>query len=225
MNFDRILGVFSNRHKNHQMLTKPLTHEFKNRVLLLYRDTFPRRRVNLGEARPSEFWFDIYNRLEYVHARSNLSDKYPHSVDLATMDFLSHCEDEHFFDFVELAFQLDCLWKLRPRVDALKLVEDVNRFFEEDGLPYFLTKFALTAPPSVIKHRINYADHANLPIEAYPQIICKEYDVLHQQAIEPTLSLLTEPHFASANEEFLAALKDYRRRDYRDCVVKCVSSF
>ena len=225
MNFDKILGVFSKRHKGSRMLTKPLSHEFKNRVLLLCRDTFPRHRASMGVARPSDFWSDIYNRLEYIHARSDLSGKYPHSVDMATIDFLSQCEDEHFFDFVELIFQLEILWKSGPKVNALKLVEDVNRFFEEDGLPYFLTKFVLTAPPSVVTDRIIYAHYVNFPIEAYPQIICKESEVLHQQAIEPALLLLTEPHFASANEEFLEALKDYRKGDDRDCVAKCGSSF
>ena len=225
MNFDQVLGVFSKRHKGSRMLTKPLTHEFKNRVLLLCRDTFPRYRDYMGVARPSDFWSDIYNRLEYIQARSDLSGMYPHSVDMATRDFLSHCEDEHFFDFVELIFQLEILWNSGPGVNALKLVEDVNRFFEEDDLPYFLTRFVLPARSPGVAHRTIHADNVNVLIEAYPQIICKESEVLHQQAIEPALLLLTDPHFSSANEEFLGALKDYRKGDYRDCVAKCGSSF
>ena len=225
MNFDQVLGVFSKRHKGSRMLTKPLTHEFKKRVLLLCRDTFPRYRDYMGVARPSDFWSDIYNRLEYIQARSDLSGMYPHSVDMATIDFLSHCEDKHFFDFVELIFQLEILWNSGPGVNALKLVEDVNRFFEEDDLPYFLTRFVLPARSPGVAHRTIHADYVNVPIEAYPQIICKESEVLHQQAIEPALSLFVEPHFASASEEFLNALKDYRKGDYRDCVAKCGSSF
>ena len=49
--------------------------------------------------------------------------------------------------------------------------------------------------------------------------------MLHQTAIEPTLRLLSAPHFVTANKEFLGGLADYRKGDYEDCVTKCLSAF
>lgn len=224
MNFPWTFNVFSRRPKVTDKTVKLLTPEFKNRVLLLCRDTFPRYRDFMGEVRPRKFWSDIYNRLEYLHGRSDLSGKYPYSVDKATVDFLSQCSDEHFLDFIELIFQLELLWNSGHRVDAQKLAMDVNTFLEIDNLPYFLTGFVFPAPQQGPSRFITITDNGIPIIEAYPQIIDKENEVLHQEAIEPTLLLLTEPHFASANEEFLEALKDYRKGDYRDCVAKCGSS-
>ena len=41
MNFPQIFNIFSRRHEVTDKPVKPLTPEFKNRVLLLCRDTFP----------------------------------------------------------------------------------------------------------------------------------------------------------------------------------------
>ena len=93
-------------------------------------------------------------------------------------------------------------------VDLRELINNINTFLEVDDLPYYLTGFTV----------------ADDRIEAYPQIIRRDSEVLHETAIEPTLTLLSRPVFTSANEEFLDALKDFRDGDYRDCVVKCGSS-
>lgn len=59
----------------------------------------------------------------------------------------------------------------------------------------------------------------------YPQIIRKDSEVVHRNAMEPALTLLNAPKFKHANEEFLKALEDHRKGDYRDCLTKCGSSF
>jgi hypothetical protein len=60
---------------------------------------------------------------------------------------------------------------------------------------------------------------------AYPKVIMKESEVLHQNAIAPVLTLLERPHFSGANAEYLAALADYRKGDIPDCPTKCGSAF
>ena len=225
MNFPRIFDTFSRRHEVTDKPVKPLTPEFKNRVLLLCRDTFPPYRDFMEPVRPSKFWSEIYNWLEYLHARSDLSSKYPYSVDKATVDFLSQCSDVDFIDFIEQIFQLELLWNSVPRVNAIKLVMDVNTFLELDDLPYFLTDFVFPARPTGSSRLVTIPSTRIPKIEAYPQIIFKENEVLHQEAIEPTLLLLSEPHFASANEEFLEALRHFRKGECRDCVLKCGNTF
>ncbi len=153
----------------------------------------------------------------------------PTAVDEGVIDFFCRCRDEHFLDFVEMIFKSNEIFKPDAGIDVQKLIMEVNRFLEEDNLPYFLTGFVFPPrppkPPNAVVYGIDPLDAPPPRIVAYPQIIRKENEVLHQQAIEPMLLLLTEPHFASANEEIVEALKHYRKGEYRDCVLKCGSSF
>src|SRR5262245_36304098 len=62
-------------------------------------------------------------------------------------------------------------------------------------------------------------------VPAYPKIIMRESEVTHAHAVEPALTLLQRPHFASSNAEFLAAMEDYRKGNHGDCLTKCGSAF
>jgi hypothetical protein len=49
--------------------------------------------------------------------------------------------------------------------------------------------------------------------------------VTHQETIRPTLHLLAGPQYQAANDEYLAALEDYKQGDYEDCLIKCGKAF
>ena len=121
-------------------------------------------------------------------------------------------------DFIELAFQSMSSWQRDYIAD--NLINAINEFFMADALPYHLTSFFYAQDAA----RTFYSTTQSKTVESYPQVIRRDSDILHETAIEPTLTLLSRPMFASANEEFLDALKDFRGGDYRDCVVKCGSS-
>lgn len=191
-------------------------------------ELFPRRYDwSDGATKPAIFWSDIHRSLEYLHGSPIPTS--PTAVDEGVIDFFCRCRDEHFLDFVEMIFKSNEIFKPDAGIDVQKLIMEVNRFLEEDNLPYFLTGFVFPPrppkPPNAVVYGIDPLDAPPPRIVAYPQIIRKENEVLHQQAIEPMLLLLTEPHFASANEEIVEALKHYRKGEYRDCVLKCGSSF
>jgi hypothetical protein len=57
------------------------------------------------------------------------------------------------------------------------------------------------------------------------QLIKASDSLLHQDAIQPALRLLAEPHFATANSEFLEAFDDYKKSDFDDCLTKCGKAF
>ena len=183
-------------------------------MIQLFTTTFPvynrRRRIAVNL---TEFWSGIREQLLYIHGRQTLSSPRRANPNTDVFDFLASCSDEHFLDFIELVFQSESIWsELDPKtdnpVDVHALHGNVNAFLEVDDLPYYLTGFTV----------------ADGKIAAYPQVIRRDSEVLHESAIEPTLTLLSGPIFASANEEFLDALKDFRDGDYRDCVLKCGSS-
>ena len=210
----RIFGVFSRRSQPSHKANTPLTPQFKSRVLRLCTSTFLTYYPTFGlVSSVTEFWSEIREKLLYLHGRQTLSST-PTSDPIGEITgFLFRCRDEHFLDFIELIFQIGVIWeetdpKTGHLIDIHTLIEDINVFLQADDLPYYLTGFIVT----------------DGRIEAYPQIIRRDSEVLHETAIKPTLALLSQPMFTSANDEFLDALKDFRTGDYRDCVAKCGSS-
>ena len=210
MDFSKIFGVFSRRDKSTSEARIPLTREFKNRVVQLCVETFD----------DYDFWRDVHRSLQYHLGRPIRTTSHLFSADHVprnhTLDFLGRCSDEHFLDFVEFIFQSETVGRRRNWEVAKGLVRDINTFLRVDDLPYSLTAFVgvSDADGSYITHRV---------VER-PRIIRRANDVLHETALEPALTFLTNPAFASANKEFLDALEDYRRGKYEDCVTKCASS-
>ncbi len=213
MDLSRIFDTYSRRDTSPNKPDKELTFEFRYRLARLYDEVFKK------SGRPSDFWSEINSKLEILYARQIARDQDPHLVANGVSVFLNTCSDEQFLDFVELGLQLDAWIMYRGRPDTL--VEDVNRFFEVDDLPYALTDYSWEEFEDFSYGR----PFPSSRISAYPQVIRRDSGVLHQTAIEPTLQLLSAPYFVTANKEFRGGLADYRKGDYEDCVTKCVSAF
>lgn len=49
--------------------------------------------------------------------------------------------------------------------------------------------------------------------------------VAHQQIVKPTLALLTDPVYQTANQEYLLAHEHFRHGRFQDCLVACCRSF
>ena len=97
-------------------------------------------------------------------------------------------------------------------------ISDINIFFDEDDLPYYLTGYTIDEIPSE-----SWGGTVRT-ITSYPTVVYREDEVLHQMAIEPTLSILGQSKFENAHEEFLDGLKDYKKGRFKECVAKCASS-
>ena len=217
MNLPRIFDTFSRRDTPLNNPDEALTDEFRFRLKRLYGEVFNR------SGGPSDFWFEINSKLAYLYGRPITRYLNPHlvadGVADGVLEFLDTCCDKQFLDFVEQVFKLDA-WNMYGGIPDT-LVKDVNLLFGLDDLPYALTDFSWEqfedfrsgTPPQRPR------------ISAYPQVIRRDSGVLHQTAVEPTLRLLSAPHFVTANKEFLGGLADYRNGDYEDCVTKCLSAF
>ena len=214
LNFSQIFSVFSRREKAAATVSKPLTPEFRYRVFQLCADTF--------DYSSYELWSEMHNRLQYLHGRPSLTGRQMDSDRVDVLTFLSQCSDEHFLDFVEYIFQSRSLWRLSVgEIGEDRFVNNINEFLRIDDLPYFLTGF--------VREQVQGVDPVGrkvITIETvYPQIIRRDNEVLHEQAIQPALTFLTNPAFKTANNEFLEALKDFRKGENADCIAKCGSSF
>lgn len=188
---------------------KPLSSEFRNRVVMLLRDHL--------QAEFGDFLREIHRHLGYLHGRPQLSTG---NTRLAPEDdvfeFLFSCKDEHFLDVIEITFKgrfSGISWPSNP------LIASINKFFAVDDLPYHLTDYTVVESQST-----RYAG-TQIELTEYPRIIAKDNQAVHQGVIEPTLHLLSSNAFKHANAEFLKALEDHRKGDYLDCLVKCGSAF
>ena len=233
MDFSGLFDVFSKRPQPPVKAGKPLTVEFRYRVLKLCTTTFPDRPFiynTFSDSADTIFWLEMHEKLSYLHGRASLAKITTNSWSEDAVAFLKDCNDDHFLDFIELVFKWERLWD--SNTDPRELLKNVNHFFEVDDLPYYLTQFVFSRPespkselpPGVPPPRPDVFTSFGQVI-ANPQIIRRDSEVLHQTAIQPVLTLLAKPAFKAANAEFLAALKDYRQGDYGDCVAKCGSAF
>ena len=227
-----LFDVYSMRKQPTGEAAKALTPEFKNRVrLFCEKMVHPYDHYSAAGYRIAGFWMTLRDKLRYRHGLIHLADRNRYNPVDEVKRFLSECSDEHYLDFIEMFFQSEDLAEYFTDSELQEAVDNINKFFELDDLPYILTGFAIVRPSAALQIPGMPSSMLRLPppikpsmIEAYPQIIRRDSDILHETAIEPTLALLSRPMFASANEEFLDALKDFRDGDYRDCVVKCGSS-
>src|SRR5947208_2879594 len=92
MDMSLIFGVFSRRTPTRPTPRKPLTEEFRHRVVMALRDA-------LGE-RWDEFWVEIHKKLAYLQGKPRLSAGNAPNAMSDVMNFIMNCPDDQFFDFV-----------------------------------------------------------------------------------------------------------------------------
>ena len=209
MNINNIFQAFSRRHPSENNRNPPLTPEFRNRVIVLWRRTFAEESFS-----GPTLWSEVHEKLLYSLGRQRLSAKSATTWKHDLFNFIGECSDDYFLEFIELSFQTNSVFYAKDsmsyeQISSGQVIDNINAFLEVDNIPYYLTKFA----------------HRNGRIEAFPQIIRRDSDVLHDTAIQPALALLRYSGFETANQEFLEALNHYRVGEYGDSVLKCQNSF
>ena len=207
-----IFNIFSMRQAPNAPEPRPLSGEFRNRHIMLLRDTL--------QSSLSEFLVKLQHKLAYLHGIPALSR--PHSRNLTPEDdvlnFLLACDDAHVLDAIEYMFQLENGQYFCQHKDAI--IDQINEFFNVDDLPYYLTKSVWEEIDTSFYRTPTKA----MKLREHPKVIRRDSDAVHKTAIEPALALLRKHDLLNANEEFMLALEEYRKGEYRDCVTKCSSS-
>lgn len=217
-----MLDVFSRRHKGSTYPKDAIHDTMRHKILLLCRDVFTGRwhdGYSPGGDYVGEFWSEIHRALQYIHGRPVLSSNRQIANEVEdAIQFLLTCSTQEFLDFIELIFRVDFLYRVTSNPD--ELVDTVNDLLRSEGLPYQLSPF--------VRHTEENAGRFGgtvIRTVSYPKAVRVDEEITFTHAVLPALTLLADAAYTSANHEFRAALEDYRKGDYGDCVVKCGSAF
>lgn len=224
--FSKIFGVFSKR-REHLEFQHVVPESTRVRVVMFCQELFSNQHSAAYSSHGNytgEFLEENHRSFRYRHGRMLLSEARVRTPQEDTLEFLMACKGEEFLDFLEEVFQVGCWCRIAYSPD--RAVDDINSLLRQDSLPYYLTGFVRETGREVAKGGpFAGEEHEFTKVIATPKIIMRESEVLHIRAIQPALELLRRPEFFTANKEYMAALEDYRKDDFGDCLTKCCSAF
>ena len=135
--------------------------------------------------------------------------------DVAVLNFLLSTEDtEKVLDVIEVSFRyVDQV--VRNKLDVFIRNSRSNGY-----------RNPKISPEAAIKE-LNYQfrDHGVGYQYESGQIIKVDFQFIHSEAVKPALSVLSDPIYKGANEEFLNAHEHYRKRRYKECLNDCLKAF
>jgi len=158
----------------------------------------------------SEIIRDVFAVPEVILCREygkfELIDKYVHSHQYPILGFFERTQDtEEALDVIELVFQaIDTTVRkdfeeYNPEsVSPDDAISDLNDRFKEHGLGFSFDAGMLLRIDSTLTHN---------------------------EITKPTISLLANPVFSGANEEYLVAHEHYRHGRNKECLTECLKAF
>jgi AbiJ N-terminal domain 4 len=174
--------------------------ELRVQVIHIWKDVIG---ISLKDSGASDAYREIDSVLCREYGLDNLAGNANAFEDL-TKFFLSCNDQERVLDVIELSFNyIDLTVRANPsrfsvRGNPNAAIAELNtRFFE---------------------HGIGYQYESK-------QLIRKDSEFLHSEAVKPVLLLLSDPLYKSANEEFLKAHEHYRHQNYKECLNECLKAF
>ena len=207
----KIYEIFSKRQKRirgevpdvYQYETIP--PELRVQVIHIWRDIWGKKILETGyHDNPC---YNAYRAYKTIHdglcreyGRFELSED--RGLDIRVCKFLLNTkETEKVIDVIELSFRLIDQWvRNNPhlfsplRISPDDAIRELNNRFHEHGVGYHYE---------------------------FGRIIKVDSQFIHSKVVKAALSLLSDPMYEGANEEFLSAHKHYRERNYKDCVTNC----
>lgn len=125
-------------------------------------------------------------------------------------DHFMACRDEEVIDFIEWCFQSQGYGVGQVGVDI------INGIFRQEGIGYEFSPYT--------ERRVEMPKGTYRLDRKYPEATVKTNELAHQEIVMPTLKLLGDPAFQSANDHMLKAHELYRKGDNRSAITECGSA-
>ena len=192
-------------------------------MFLLFREVFSGKWTDGAFESPGnhtrEFSEGMHDCLQHLYGRVQLSVA-PESRAADALAFAAACEPAEFFDFLELTFKVDAIWRVLHNEN--ELVNAINEILRAENAPYQLTPMVKREE---LRSRGALPAGRTIRTVAWPRVVRVEEEATFVEAVAPALSVLSGPDYEAANLEFRDALDEYRKGVYGDCLVKCGSAF
>ena len=194
--------------------------EARTGVALVYRDLYDEQ----GPYSPhqKEEWMDeVGGDLKHLHHDLLAFLQQGHRTPFQRIwDFLlsPSTPTEAFLDFLELSLRrAKGYWAIFPNRSGDDFVEALNFTLDRHSAPYLLTPFAYekSSSPGTVDQWI---------VTAYPRAYLRQSGAVEREVMQPALSLLSDPAYASSNADFRKALDRQRSGDFDGVATSCVAT-
>ena len=144
----------------------------------------------------------IHEDLCFRYGKFSLSEHYDSAYESVRHFFLETEDTEKAIDVIELSFRYIDQY-VRSQIHNQRISPD-------DAITILNNQFR--------KHRVGYQYKSG-------QIIRVDSEFIHSEAVKPALSMLSDPMYGGANEEFLKAHRHYLAGRYQECMNECLKAF
>ena len=138
----------------------------------------------------------IHKNLSYHYGEPHLGRQHDSDFQSVHNFFLQTKETEKAIDVIELSFQY--MDQHYSRISPDELIAQLNYWFRRRGVGY------------------QYESG---------QIIRVDSEFIHSEVVKPALSMLSNPMYKGANDEFLKAHEHYRNGRHKECMNECLKAF
>jgi hypothetical protein len=128
------------------------------------------------------------------------------------------CDTDQFLDFLEFMFQA------RDHCCREVGVETINGILRDGSIAYELSPFVIRETDEVTCVP-GFPFPAKVVEYEFPQVIVKDSEFAHAEAVVPAIQLLTDSKYKNASAEYLKAHSQYRKGDNVGCLNECLKAF
>lgn len=169
---------------------------------------------------PKDLYKMIHEILCREYGRFSLVDYSDSDREAVVKFFTNTMKVEEAIDVIEVSMSvMERL--IREAIDVIEV--------SMDRMARLVCSYSLDAQQSmdsaieVLNHR--FREHGVGYQYESGKIIRVDSELVHAEVVKPALSLLADPMYAGANDEFLKAHAHYRARENKECMNECLKAF
>ena len=151
---------------------------------------------------PQSLYNMTHNILCSEYGRSSLGNRSDSGDSGVVHFFINTTKVEEAIDVIEV---------------SMNVMEDFIRYYSFDA------QQSMDSAIEVLNHR--FREHGVGYQYKSGKIVRVDSELIHAEVVKPALSLLADPMYAGANDEFLNAHAHYRARRNKECMNECLKAF
>ena len=235
-----VTEIYSQRQKQHRgevadvYQYTDIPEALRVQIVYIMKDAFE---IIKHDSRANKVYVQVYKTFCREHGQRQLdpsSNPYTKSIKedtylKAVEEIISTAETDHVLDVIELFFrhinQPNPYDEQSPvNLTDKPVANEVARKYHQQMISYMIEKHR-QYNGSVNELNQRFLEHGVGFQYESGQIIRVDSQYLHSEAVQPALTILSDPMYEGANAEFRGAHAHYRAEKYKDCLNDCLKAF